>query len=81
MVETLGEVGSEEAIPHLLKVLRDDNYDMRWRAAEGLCRLGCVREATPELLKALEDDSDSLVRWRAAISLGKLGFVETIPRL
>jgi len=66
----LGHIGSEAAIPALLKAIEDSNEHVRWRAAEALGHIGS-EAAIPALLKAIEDSSES-VRWSTAYALGQL---------
>ncbi len=57
----LAEAGTPEAIDALISVLSDDDYGVRWAAAEGLARLGA--KAAPEVLRALlSPDADDRVR-------------------
>jgi HEAT repeat protein len=75
----LGKIGSETAIPGLLKALEHSNKDVRWDAAEALAKIGS-ETAIPGLLKALED-SDWYVRRNAAFALAKIGSETAIPEL
>jgi hypothetical protein len=50
---TLGEIGQQEAIPALLKLLKNGKDDVRWNAALALARFGDVR-AVPTI-KAMLD--------------------------
>jgi len=79
-------VGSETAIPELLKALeRSDDVrryvdeDVLRDAAEALAKIGS-ETAIPGLLKALED-SNSYVRGNAAEALGKIGSETAIAGL
>ncbi|CCI30625.1 Similar to tr/Q8YVS1/Q8YVS1 (fragment) [Microcystis sp. T1-4] len=75
----LGKIGSEAAIPGLLKALEDSNEDVRSNAAEALGKIGS-ETAIPGLLKALKD-SDWDVCEEAAEALGKIGSETAIPGL
>ena len=86
--EALGKLGSEKAIPGLLKppgLFRQPTYAYEfclpsgWYADRVLDKLGSEK-VTPHLLKALED-SDEVIRWRAATALERLGSEEAIPSL
>ncbi|NES22333.1 MAG: hypothetical protein F6K41_26280 [Symploca sp. SIO3E6] len=70
-VKLAGVTKSDEAIPELIKSLKDSSSYVRERAADALGEIGS--DATvPALINTLED-SDSDVRWSAADSLGKIG--------
>jgi hypothetical protein len=75
----LGNIGSETAIPGLLKALEDSDEGVRGEAAVALGKIGS-ETAIPELLKALEH-SNKDVRWKAAEALGKIGSETAIPGL
>ncbi|NCQ84932.1 MAG: TIR domain-containing protein, partial [Microcystis aeruginosa W13-18] len=77
--EALAKIGTETAIPELLKALEDSDEYVRMYAAEALAKIG-TETAIPELLKALED-SDEYVRMYAAEALGKIGTETAIPGL
>ncbi|MBE9030705.1 HEAT repeat domain-containing protein, partial [filamentous cyanobacterium LEGE 11480] len=63
----------EEAITILLALLKDDDSDVRSRAASSLVQLGNGSESVVGGLLALLKDDDSDVRYCAASSLGQLG--------
>jgi len=74
----MGEEGEEnppamdEAMwDHLLSMLADEDPSRRWKAAEGLARLGDPRALGP--LVQLLQDGDWRVRRKAAWALGELG--------
>ncbi|NEO78369.1 HEAT repeat domain-containing protein [Moorena sp. SIO4G3] len=67
----LGE--KDQVITILLARLKDDNSDVRWKAADALGELGNSSETLVSALFARFQDENSDVRWRAAIALGKLG--------
>ncbi|MEO1209551.1 MAG: HEAT repeat domain-containing protein, partial [Cyanobacteria bacterium J06638_20] len=68
------EVGQEaSAIAQLVRLLEDDDFDVRVRAAYALSQLGQASDAVLKaLMKRLEDD-DRNVRVRAAAALSQLG--------
>jgi HEAT repeat protein/DNA polymerase III delta prime subunit len=78
-VQHLGETRSETAIPGLLKLVEDSDYNVRKIAAEALGEIGSDR-AIPALLKLVEDSNYS-VRCFAANALGEIGSERTIPAL
>lgn len=61
----------EKRVEHFLKMLKDEDPSRRWKAAEGLARLGDDRAVDP-LIDALSDD-DWRVRQKAAWALGQIG--------
>lgn len=63
--------GMEERLNYYSAMLSDPQADRRWKAAEGLGRLG-NRRAVSILIDALDDD-DWRVRQKAAWALGALG--------
>ncbi len=75
----LGDLGDPGALSALLAALAGpDEEGVRWRAAEGLARLG-----GPALsgLLALAEDSDPDVRWKAIVALGDIGDPRAAPTL
>ncbi len=56
-VRTLSEIGGPEVAPALIKTLEDEEFDIRWMAAEGLIELGM--DGLKALLQALIDDGNS----------------------
>ena len=56
-VKALSEIGGAEVAPALIKTLEDEEFDIRWLAAEGVIGLG-VSGLKP-LLQALIDHGDS----------------------
>ena len=56
-VKALSEIGGAEVAPALIKSLEDEEFDIRWLAAEGVIGLG-VSGLKP-LLQALIDHGDS----------------------
>ncbi len=60
-IHFLEEDGSEKAIDALISVLSDDDFGVRWAAADALAKLGA--KAAPAVLRAiLSPDSDDRVR-------------------
>lgn len=76
----LGELGSPEAIVHLIPVLRNDPEEwVRKSAAKALGMLK-ARDAVADLYQALNDPS-RMVRKSAARSLGQIGSNEALAAL
>jgi HEAT repeat protein len=63
--------GDAARFDHLVSMLSDEDPSRRWKAAEGLARLGDPRALGP-LVSALQDP-DWRVRRKAAWALGFLG--------
>jgi HEAT repeat protein len=63
--------GDDASFNHYLSMLADKEPSRRWKAAEGLARLGDLRGLGP-LISALQDE-DWRVRRKAAWALGVLG--------
>jgi HEAT repeat protein len=60
-IRFLEESGSQEAIDALIRVLSDDDFGVRWAAADALARLGA--KAAPAVLRVLiSPDSDDRLR-------------------
>lgn len=69
----LGEIGNEDSVVVLSKLLlEDENPLVRHEAAFSLGQLG-YRSAVPTLIKAMLTDSNVLVRHEAAGALGSIG--------
>ena len=69
-----------DAVPALIDALKDEDAQVRWRAAEAL---GAIRQASvPALMTALKDEQAE-VRWRAADALGMMGSAakDAVPSL
>ncbi len=56
-VRTLSEIGGPEVALALIKTLQDEEFDIRWLAAEGLIELGM--DGLKALLQALVHDGNS----------------------
>jgi HEAT repeat protein len=89
-IQALGSFGPEaaQAVPELIRALRDEDRRVRWFAAEALGLIGPDAEsAVPALIEALRSDAvatgdagddgdavkDGPVRLMAAFALGKVG--------
>jgi HEAT repeat protein len=70
------ESGDDASFNHYLSMLGDEDPSRRWKAAEGLARLGDPRGLGP-LIGALQDE-DWRVRRKAAWALGVLGDPQAI---
>ena len=74
MASTLGQIGREEAVPHLVAALHDESWWVRGWAAFGLGQTGGEAEqAIPRLIELMHDDESWYVRAFAASALGYLG--------
>ena len=69
----------DAAFARLVALLSDEDPSMRWKAAEGLARLGDPRALGP-LAEALRDP-DWRVRMKAAWGLGKIGDLRAVGPL
>ena len=62
----------KEIVPHMISLLKDDNWEMRRGSAWMLGKLGPdAKDAIPALTEALNDPSEA-VRTKAAVSLKKI---------
>ncbi len=75
----LGQWDDERAVPLLLSLLVDENWQVRWRAAEALAKHSDKRAVEP-LLATLRDEK-ILVRCRAIDALGNSGDERAIDPL
>ncbi|MBM4049996.1 MAG: HEAT repeat domain-containing protein, partial [Planctomycetes bacterium] len=75
----LGLLGAAEAVPLLMRCLKDRVSEVRGSAATALGRTGS-EEAVPPLLECLKDEADN-VRGSAATALGRIGSTEAVPAL
>lgn len=57
-VKAISEIGSSESIPILINALDDEEFDVRWLAAEGLIDIG--HSSVYPLLKAFITNKDSV---------------------
>lgn len=67
----LADTGDDAVFTHFISMLTEEDPSRRWKAAEGLARLGDPRGVGP-LISALQD-ADWRVRRKAAWALGVLG--------
>ncbi len=72
MADALGLSGFSAALPILLRLVKDSDYDVRRSAAYALRNIG-QPEAIPDLIDAAQQDSNEGVRAYAALALTKLG--------
>ncbi|NES19431.1 MAG: hypothetical protein F6K41_10995 [Symploca sp. SIO3E6] len=80
-VKLLERTKSDVAIPRLLQAFQDEDYYVRWSAAEALGKMGSP-EAISGLLNVFQDEDENYyVRWGTAKALGNLGSPEVIPEL
>lgn len=81
VLAALGKIGSAEAIPDLLDLLRvtNDPY-IASAVAEALGDIGAA-EAAPELLNLLRVTNEKEIASSVARALGKLGSAEAVPDL
>ncbi len=56
-IKTLSQIAAPESIPILIKALENDDFDVRWLAAEGLIEIG--EKSIKPLLKSLAKHQDS----------------------
>jgi len=56
-IKTLSQIAAPESIPILINALDNDDFDVRWLAAEGLIEIG--KESIKPLLKSLIRNQDS----------------------
>ena len=75
----LGELRTDKAVPHFLRLIKDGNESLRAIAASSLGLIGDKRAVEP-LLAALNDEAGN-VRAIAASSLGCLGDGTAVPHL
>ena len=75
----LGEIGNTQAIPHLIKLLKDRYPEVRQFAAIALGKIGDTR-AVPPLINAL-GDRQWVVRLAATRALGKIGDTRAVQPL
>ena len=80
---TLGQIGDTAAVPALIKILDDQQSDIRVRqaAAEALGQIG-DSAAVPVLIKILDDQQlDIRIRRATAEALGQIGDLAAVPVL
>ncbi len=58
-IKTLSQIAAPESIPILIKALGNDDFDVRWLAAEGLIEIG--KKSIKPLLKSLVGGQDSIL--------------------
>src|SRR5205807_5807061 len=84
-VEGLGSMGAPEALPEILKLLKDSDASVRVAAARALWKLDPKQTATvvPVLIEGVKDQKHWAVRGRAIFVLGEIGPAakESVPAL
>ena len=70
-IQSLGKIGSQEAVPHLIRVLNDEHVSIRLSAIKALGDIGNP-QATPHIQRIAENEKDSVVKDQAERALGKL---------
>ena len=78
IVQALGMIGREEAIPVLIDALEDDNNFVFHSAADSLGKIG--EPAVPHLMELIDSGADD-ARCIAAWKLGELQYEGAIPKL
>lgn len=79
IIQALGEIGHESAIPHLASFLADSNPNIRIITSESLGKIG-TEKAVSYLITSLTDE-EAKVRATAATALGEIGLEDAIPYL
>jgi HEAT repeat protein len=74
--ESLGQIGSPRAIPHLIEALRWQH--VRWFAERALVKIG--RPSVEPLIAALQNE-DPAVREAVVVALGEIGDATAVPTL
>ena len=77
--EVISKIG-KPAVPALVEALKDNDRDVRIRAAKALGEIGDA-SATDALIDCLKHDKDRGVRTNAVISLGHIGDRSAVPAL
>ncbi|HVP93905.1 MAG TPA: HEAT repeat domain-containing protein [Methanoregulaceae archaeon] len=72
IIEALGEIRDNRAVPDLLKALKDNDNEIRWEAALALGEIGDAG-SIPALVEGLKDE-DRYVRYATAIALERLNW-------
>ncbi len=76
IIEELGNLKAEEAIPEVINALQDKEWTIKWQACESLGKIKDKRAVSP-LIKKLEDKKeDWSIRIRAAKALVNIGYSE-----
>jgi HEAT repeat protein len=78
--KTLGRIRKPQSISAVLKVLQDEDANLRMAAAEVLGEIGSL-QVIPALAQALLHDENAGVRKAAAKALGKIGDTRAVPDL
>ncbi|MEB3310208.1 MAG: HEAT repeat domain-containing protein [Snowella sp.] len=79
IIQALGQIGQESAIPYLALFLADINPSIRIAATESIGKIG-TEKAVSYLVQSLTDEEPQ-VRAIAATALGEIGTEETLPPL
>jgi HEAT repeat protein len=74
----LGEIGDERAVPHIIKMFKDDKIRIQLWATDALITMGDT--AVEPLIEALQD-SDRRIRMGSIVALGEIREVRAIGPL
>ncbi|TMQ35548.1 MAG: HEAT repeat domain-containing protein, partial [Planctomycetota bacterium] len=84
-VEGLGNMAARDAIPEIMKLLKDSDASVRVAAARSLWKLDPSQAATvvPVLIEGVKDQKRWAIRGRAIFVLGEIGPAakESVPAL
>lgn len=78
IIEALGEIRDNRAVPDLLKALKDKDNEIRWEAALALGEIG-ETNTIPALVEGLKDP-DRYVRYATAIALERMNWKPELRR-
>ncbi|MFH1860828.1 MAG: HEAT repeat domain-containing protein [bacterium] len=82
-VAALGKTHSKRAVEPLIALLNDDDWRTQRNAVIGLGEIGEIadKKAVPHLINFLNPDTLWTIKGNAAIALGKMNDLSTIPQL
>ncbi len=78
-IRALRDIGDASSLSALIEALKDEDSEVRWRAALALGKIG-DKSAVPVLIKSLKDER-FVVRYSAAEALGRIGDASAVPAL
>jgi len=80
LICALGKIKSQRAVPALKQLLENDNFDVRWVAAEALEEIA-DRDSIPALINCLEKENRSQIKESILRTLGKFNTKEILLAL
>ncbi|GEM_PF-480701 len=78
VIQSLGDIGNEKAVPHLIPILREKNFALKLSAIGALEKLGNP-SVIPHLKKFIANEKDPILKREALKTIRRLNTMEYKP--